>query len=616
MTVSEWADDFRKLSPEASAEPGDWNTADAEFQRGIMDAFNDPKIHTIVVQKGAQVGWTEIINNAVGYVVDQDPGPILLMQPTVEMAQTWSKDRLEPMLRDTKRLHGKFQEKKSRDSGNTLRQKKFPGGHITIVGANSPAGLRSRPIRYIFADEVDGYKESAGKEGDPLKLAAKRQSTFLNRKTILGSTPTLKDQSIIEREYEKSDKRLFFVPCPHCGHHQTLKWSSVKWGKTDEGEHLPETAYIQCENDDCNKHISDAQRVRSMRKGHWKATAPSKGIAGFKLNGLYSPWLTLEEMVTEFVEAKDRPELLKVFVNTVLGDTWEEKGETIRSGEIAERVQMFGPTDIPERAVFLTAGVDTQGDRLEATVVAWGAKEESWVVLHEVLYGDPAQEDVWNELDETILKEIYKTEAGRILRIKAACVDSGGNHTEAVLNFCQKRRKRRIYAIKGQGGPREIWPRRHSRSKTNKTLYVIGVDTAKEVIWSRLKIQFPAEIEMPTPSAIHFSADLDSVYFTQLTNEKPFTRYRQGKPYRVWDNPKKRRNEPFDCLVYALAARKAVRIKLNRPAPTPAPKDPEEKPKSDPDKASESAKPEPSPPPVKKKKKRRPAPRRSNFLDE
>jgi phage terminase large subunit GpA-like protein len=225
LTVSEWADDARRLSQESSAEPGRWTTARAEYQRAILDAVADPGVPVIVVMKAAQVGWTEILNNAVGFHIDQDPAPLLVIQPTLEMAEAWSKDRLAPMLRDTPVLRGRVKDPRSRDADNTLLHKVFPGGHITMIGANSPASLAMRPIRIVLADEVDRYPVSAGTEGDPLKLAAKRQITFWNRKTLLGSTPTLKGLSVIEREWARSDQRRFFVPCPECGHEQVLRWS-------------------------------------------------------------------------------------------------------------------------------------------------------------------------------------------------------------------------------------------------------------------------------------------------------------------------------------------------------------------------------------------------------
>jgi len=248
LTVSQWADQHRKLSPEASAEPGQWDTSRAEFQRGIMDAVSDPLIEEVVVMKSAQVGWTEIINNIAGYFIDQDPAPIMVMQPTLEMAEGWSTDRLAPMVRDSPRLAAKIADAKSRDSGNKLLQKRFPGGQLVIVGANSPASLASRPMRVILADEVDRYPASAGVEGDPLTLAYKRTNNFWNRRKLAGSTPTIAGSSRIEAKFDESDKRFFFVPCPHCDEHQVLKWEQVRWEKTKSGAHRADTAHYVCEH--------------------------------------------------------------------------------------------------------------------------------------------------------------------------------------------------------------------------------------------------------------------------------------------------------------------------------------------------------------------------------
>ena len=274
-----------------------------------MDSINDPGVHTVVVMSSAQVGKTEILNNIVGYHIHQDPAPILCVQPTVEMGKTWSKDRLAPMLRDTPALRGRVKDARSRDAGNTTQHKQFPGGHITIAGANSAAGLASRPIRVVLLDEVDRYPPSAGSEGDPVRLATKRTTTFWNRKILLTSTPTIKGLSRIELAFESSDKRRFWVPCPHCGEFQVLAWSGVKFAPLG----------YQCAG--CQGLWTDTQRWWAVARGEWRAEGESKGVAGFHLNELYSPWVTTAEMVESFLEAKKSPETLKTWVKTTLGET-------------------------------------------------------------------------------------------------------------------------------------------------------------------------------------------------------------------------------------------------------------------------------------------------------
>jgi len=274
LTVSEWADTHRKLSPEASSEPGQWTTARAEYQREILDAISDPDTHTVVVMCSAQVGKTEMLLNAVGYFIHQDPSPILLIQPNQEpMAETFSKDRLAPMLRDTPCLQGLVSEPKSRDSANTILHKQFPGGHITIAGANSEASLASRPIRIVLCDEVDKYPAAVGKSGDPVSMAKMRSTTFWNRKLALTSTPSLKGYSRIDDAYTESDMRRYFVPCHKCGLFQVLDWARVKW---DDGK--PETARYECE---CGSTWNDGQRWKAVRHGKWEAEKPFTGVAGF-----------------------------------------------------------------------------------------------------------------------------------------------------------------------------------------------------------------------------------------------------------------------------------------------------------------------------------------------
>ena len=315
LTISEWADRYRYLSPEASAEPGKWSTARAPYQAGIMDAASDPETETIVLMTSAQIGKTAMIENVIGYYVTQDPSPILCLQPTLEMAATFSKDRLAPMLRDTPALRGLVKDARARDSGNTQLHKQFPGGHITMTGANSPANLASRPIRIVLCDEVDRYPESAGTEGDAVALATKRTATFWNRKMLVTSTPTIKNLSRIEQAFLGSDQRRYWVPCPDCGEHQLLKWANVKW---DEGK--TETAHYVCEH--CGSCIDEQHKPAMLAAGEWRADAVFRGIAGFHLNEIYSLWRRWSEMAADFLTAKHAgSEMLKAFVNTSLGET-------------------------------------------------------------------------------------------------------------------------------------------------------------------------------------------------------------------------------------------------------------------------------------------------------
>lgn len=546
LSISDWADQERKLSPEASAEPGQWLTSRAEYQRGIMDAFSDPAIDTVVVMSSAQIGKTEILNNIIGFHIAQDPSPILVVQPTLDMAQTWSKDRLAPMLRDTPALQGLVQDPRARDSGNTTLHKIFPGGHVTSCGANSPSSLASRPVRLVLCDEVDRYPISAGSEGDPVSLARKRATTFWNRKIGLVSTPTVKGVSRIEIAFEESDKRFYHVPCPHCGHSQTLKWAQVRWEQ-------PEDAAYICE--ECGALWNDAERVRAIRQGQWVATGESKRVAGFHISGLYSPWVPLEAAVRDFLEAKKQPATLRVFVNTFLGETWEEQGEAIDDYQVAERREDFGDT-LEIGILMLTAGVDVQDDRLEVEIVGWGRDEESWSLDYRTIYGDPSSPTVWQDLD-SILAQTFEREDGKSLHIRATCVDSGGHHTNSVYNYVRPREGKRIFAIKGVGGEGKVLVGKPGRNNIGKIkLFPIGVDSAKELLYSRLRITEPG------PGYCHFPTSRSDEYFRQLTAEKHVVRYHKGFARREWVKTRPR-NEALDCRVYAMAAFGILNLNIN-----------------------------------------------------
>ena len=550
LKIDEWADKHRRLSPESSAEPGLWSTDRATYQRGMMQAISDPKIENIVFMTGAQIGKTEIINNSVGYYVSQDPSPMLVVQPTLELAKMWSSDRLSPMLRDTPILKNLVKDPRSRDSGNTLYQKQFPGGYIAIVGANSPSGLAARPIRCVFLDEVDRYPASAGSEGDPIELSKARTKTFTyNRKIIMVSTPTNKGSSRIESAFEESDKRYYYVPCPDCKHEQRLIWSNVNWE-----EDKPETASYICE--ECGSAWDDAMRYRAIKNGNWVATEDFNGTAGFHINGIYSPWTPLSEAVKGFLVAKKMPDTLRVFVNTYLAETWEDQGERVDDYAVAERAEPFGDK-LDSNIMLLTCGVDVQDDRLELEVVGWGKDEESWSVDYRTLYGDPSTPHLWNDL-ENILKNIYETEDGRQIQIRSACIDSGGHYTQAVYNFVRPREGRRVFAIKGMGGESRPIVSRPTRNNIGKIrLFTLGVDSIKELVFSRLKIN---EVGA---GYCHFPDDRPDEYFKQLaSSEKIVTKFHKGFPRREFVKTRTR-NEALDCRVYAIGALSILNLNLN-----------------------------------------------------
>ena len=514
-----------------------------------MDAISDPTLRDIVVVAGAQVGKTEMLLNVIGFHVHHDPAPILLVQPTLEMAQAFSKDRLAPMLRDTPALKHKVKDPRSRDANNTTTHKVFTGGHISLVGSNSAAGLASRPIRVVLCDEVDRYPSSAGSEGSPILLARKRSATFHNRKMVMVSTPTNKGASMIESQYQESDQRQFFVPCEDCGTVQTLKWAQVQWEKD-----RPETAFYSCEA--CGSVWDDPKRNRSVRKGEWVATGDFTGIAGFHINGLYSPWTVLSDAVRDFLVAKKAPDTLRVFVNTFLAETWEDQGETVGDIDFQSREDDWGEY-IPDPIVVVTAGIDVQDDRLELEIVGWGRDEESWSLGYKTLYGDPSTPHLWNDLDN-ILKVAYTTESGRQLGIRAACIDSGGHYTQAVYNFVRPREGRRIFAIKGMGGEQRPLVSRPTKNNIGKIkLFAVGTFPIKELIFSRLRVQSEGA------GYCHFPAGRSDEYYQQLANsEKIVTKYQKGFPRRDFVKTRTR-NEALDCRVYAYAALCILSLNIN-----------------------------------------------------
>tara|TARA_B100001123_G_scaffold124129_1_gene144590 strand:+ start:6407 stop:8059 length:1653 start_codon:yes stop_codon:yes gene_type:complete len=506
----------------------------------MMDAVNEVGVREVVFMTSAQIGKTEILNNILGYFVHQDPAPILFIQPTLDMAEAWSKDRLAPMIRDTDALTGLFRDAKTRNSDNTLLHKKFTGGHLTMAGANSPSSLASRPIRIVLLDEEDRYPVSAGSEGDPGSLAQKRTTTFWNRLLVSASTPTVEDESKIEARYQQSDQRKYYVPCPACDATQVLSWQQIKFEKGK-----PETTCYECEN--CKERLTDAQKPWMLTHGEWVAEAAFNGSIGFHISELYSPWVRWAEMVENFLKAKRLPETLKVWVNTSLGETWKEATEGIDPSGLLKRKENWGRI-APEEVVVITAGVDVQDDRLEAEVIGWGIGQESWSLQYHVLHGDPAQAKLWEDLDN-VLGQTIKTVDGRTLSVGAACVDTGGHFTQKVYEYCKAREYRRIYAIKGASQIGK--PLVSKFSKANKLrvkLFSIGTDTAKQMIYSRLKIH------QPGPGYCHFPSDYPEEYFKQLTAERIQTKFINGHPTRIWVLAKGRRNEALDCRVYGLTA--------------------------------------------------------------
>ena len=561
LTVSAWADRHRMLSSVASGEPGLWRTARTPYLKEIMDCLSPSStVERVVFMKGAQLGGTEAGLCWVGYIIHQAPGPMLLVQPTVETAKRHSKQRVDPLIEASAALRDLVKDPRSRDSGNTVLGKEFPGGALVMTGANSAVGLRSMPVRYLFMDEVDGYPGDADGEGDPVALAVQRTVTFANRKILMVSTPTIKGFSRIEAAYAESDQRRYWVPCPSCGGMQVLEWKQVQW---PEGER--DKAHYACIH--CGATIQDYQKGWMLERGQWIAAAPGASkTAGFHLSSLYSPhgWTSWADIAIEHGQVHRDPPRLKVWVNTKLGETWEEAAEQLDGDGLMARREMFGAY-LPAGIVILTAGIDVQDDRLEVEIVGWGRDEESWSIDYRILWGDPSGPAVWQDLDNLLRRPFPHARQMPDLHLRAAALDTGGHHTLQAYAFCRNRQDRRVWAIKGRGGMGvPIWPRRPSRNNKGRVpLFIVGVDACKEAIYARLRLKEPG------PGYCHFPHDRDGEWFHQLTSERITTRFHRGRPIREWKKRDGDRNEALDCRVYAMAALQglvAMGLQLNREA--------------------------------------------------
>jgi phage terminase large subunit GpA-like protein len=553
LKVSEWADEYRKLSSESSAEPGQWRTDRAPYMREIMDAISDEETETIVMEASAQVGKTELILNIIGFHVHQDPAPVMLVQPTLDLSEAFSKDRLAPMLRDTPVLRDKIRNR-SRDGGNTLLYKAFPGGHVTLSGANSPSSLASRPIRIVLADEIDKYPASAGDEGDPVELVTKRSTTFFNRKRVLVSTPTIKGASRIEEFYLDSSMEQWCIPCPSCADSQPFSWPQIKF-EYDKAMKKCTEVNMACKS--CGALHSE--REWKTGTGAWVARSVNRKIRGFHLNELASPWKRWVEIVEDFKAAeRGGPEKLKVWVNTSLGETWEERGTGVDSDVLINRREYYKAT-VPDQVLLLTCGVDVQDNRLEYEIVGWGVGAESWGIQYGVIMGDPGQRHVWDMLDVHVVNNSFERADGQKLQVMTTCVDSGGHYTKEVYANCKKRESRRVWAIKGKGGTGFSFinpPKK--RNREGAWLFVIGVDIGKDTLFSRLSIEFEGK-----EGYCHFPRDTKSgyteEYYPGLTSEHRVKRIVKGLPSFHWEKKmSSARNEPLDCRNYATAALEIV----------------------------------------------------------
>lgn len=572
ITVSQWADANRRLSTLSSAEPGRFETDRVPYLRAIQDALGDDTIPEVVCAKSAQVGLSTSDENFIGYSIDQDPSGILVVWPTDKALRNWSTLRLDPLIRETPCLAAKFPRSGRRTSEDAIERKIFPGGYLAALSAKSTSDLRSYSARRAVGEEIDEWDGDVNEQGDPIELLRARIRAFWNGKLFLISTPTLLGSSRIWKELLSSTFHEFYVPCPHCEHFQTLRWLDeedpifqhrepgkyrVLYERDAGGELIPGTCRYVCE--ECEREIPERHLQRMLERGEWRARYPERRYTkmGFHINTLYSPLCPWDKIAQAHQRAVKDRSLMQVFVNTFLGLPYEEKGESVDEHFLRRRAIAF-PTRgeellVPRGVGLLTAGVDVNGDWLDVQIWGWGHEERGWVYKWEQIHGDPGQPDVWRQLDALLTRQWVHQDGAR-LQVAAAAVDAG-YMTEHVWQFCQARVRRNVFAIVGRAGRgRKLieapGPDKYKRSKARKRpMHVVGVDTAKDILYRRLAIT-----ESDKPGYVEFSNTLDPVYYEQLTGEEIRTVYVNRRPVRVWRPKAGRRVEGQDTALYAMSA--------------------------------------------------------------
>lgn len=561
LTVSQWADKNRRLTSESSAEVGKWRTSRTPYMFDILDSFTDPLIEHIVVVAASQVGKSETINNMVGYCIDQDPGPILLIQPTIDDVKRYSEMRIAPMIRETRCLKRKVADPKSRDAANTKRQKSFPGGVLVMTGSNVAHDLSSMPIRYVFGDERDRWAKSAGSEGDPWELAVARTRTFYNKKMVEVSTPTVKGASAIENSYNLGTMERWKTECPHCGEYVEVKFDNIRfeYETAEKGDkkifHITELFYVCPE---CGG-ISDEHTMKSQ-PAKWVATVPEARkhhkTRSFWLTAWVSPWATWESIVLQFLQAGTDSSKLQVVYNTQFGELWEERGDMASEDDVMSRREVY-EAEVPDGVLLLTCGVDTQDDRLEYEVVGHRRFGETWGIKKGVILGRPDMEEVWERLDE-VLSHKYKLKSGVSLQISLTFIDEGGHFTQEVRQHCLARQSKRVFAIKGANRPDIPYtapPKKQKIVVNGKVIgqvwvYELGVNAGKQKIVDNLRVQSPGA------NYCHFPLrdDYGKQFFKQLMSEHLVYDPKLKHPWSWQKIPGHERNEAFDIRNYNLAA--------------------------------------------------------------
>jgi phage terminase large subunit GpA-like protein len=562
LSMSQWAEKYRVLSPEATANHGPWLNTMVPYLPEIMDAVSDRTTQEIVVVSPSQAAKTELILNAIGYFIHQEPSPMLCVQPTVETAESFSKDRVAPMIRDCGALNALVAPARSRESNNTILSKSYAAGQLDMTGANAPSGLAMRPKRVILLDERDRHPRSAGTEGDVKAIARARTRSFQRRRKIVEvSSPTSAEESLIWPSYLEGTQEVYEVPCPDCGHWQTLHFDRLKWQIDAAGKVDPVSVAYECAA--CEYRMPAREKGALLRAGRWTSTADARvpHKRSFHIHGLVAAFALWEEVAQEFVTAngqKDpamRAEMLRAFFNTTLGELYRDQtAETVKSTILA-RAKRYDSADelapitwhVPRDAAILTAGVDLQHDRGEIVVRAWGVGETSWLVERAILRGDTSQPEWWARLEDFRTTRRWTHERGALMAIRSLTIDAGdGTHSKAVYTYCASRLAFHVYAIKGSSNPTApMVPSKPTKVKPGR-LYILGVHAIMDRLYRRLGM------DEVGPGYLHLNQHADDDYVTQLLSMR--RRIDEKTRKRKWEATPGVRNEVADCETYAYAA--------------------------------------------------------------